>query len=375
MRVHPDVHPRNRLRWFLLLVASFVVTGLFDLPRCAQASAGGELKVYISEYKRDKNSGDDEFEISNEEESAVDIGCWTIEASGGSHKIEEGTTVPAGGSVVVTAEPIVDSVTDDIELIDDLKAPLTANLIDRVRFGTSGGAPAAPIGVDDASLCRAPATSTLPPQAPADDENYWTIDLTSTLGSPNDAPDPALGTSLLINEVRIGFGGPDSLEIYNPTSTPVDLDGWFATSAADAVFLAGTVLGFGVLALEVDGLDFENTFRVDLFNASSVRVDQKGWNGAPNPRPSGGSGGSGVSGRFAGLAATDCYGSCPDGDAPSNGYDFGTSGGELSWFGLPCSLGEGNEVVDGGPCVAAEVPSDDFRVVLSSWGRVKTRYE
>lgn len=346
--------PWARAAWVCLGVLGL---GLADASGQVDALAGDPLDVYISKYR--KRLARDFIQLQNEEPFVVDLGGWRLSASLGEYVIPDGTTILGdGGTRTFSIAEITETLSEEIVLIDDLLEPAAGEvLVDRVRFGCAGGAPAPPAFPDSAALVRAPDPSVLPPQAPPDDENYWTIDLDADFGLPNAAPQPLLGSSLHINEVRLSFGtDPDSVELYNPFGAPQLLNGWFATSAAGVAPLNGIVPPFGFAAFPLPGLDLAFAGRLDLFDAEGVRVDQKAWCGGP---------------------FSECYGDCPDGAAPTNGYDFATSGGSMSWFALPCTLGEPNHLDGQNFCDPAGLPDDgvpDAAVEEIGWGALKSRF-
>lgn len=220
----------------------------------------------------------------------------------------------------------------------------SGGIYDRVRYGQAGGAPLPHAGAA-VSLCRAPDGSLDPPlynEPGYTDAGNWTLDLTSTFGITNDAPVPALGSTIRINEVK-PLPGPDAVELYNPSALAanVDVTGWFLTDGTTVAPLAGIVPGGGVLLQNVP-MQVESTLLLYLFDADSVRVDQIGFLDA---RP---------------LGEEECFARCPDGSGPADGFDFASSGGESFLFVLPCSLGELN------------CPATPARP--TSWGRVRSLF-
>jgi hypothetical protein len=235
------------------------------------------------------------------------------------------------------------------------------------QFGSAplppgGGFPFA--GGTPVTLARAPDASvysgTAPTPTPATDGDIWTIDVTSTLGAANDAPTPALGMSIFLNELDTKpVGGSDLVELYNPFAVGVSLSGWFLCNG-DAFFsLSGTVPGGGFLALTTDpGFDLEEDELVYLFRNDEVRVDQIGLHQPPVVR---------------GIPTLDfcqCFARYPDGSAPHNGYDWCTSGGDDTLLRLLCTLGAANQRIITCETTSSPGPGPE----AESWGGTKAKY-
>lgn len=312
--------------------------------------------VYLNKYRRDKLASEDVFELTNSGLEFVDVAGWEIRTLSGEYVIPSPAFIFPQGRLIVRTPIMVNRIGESIELIDDAVL-LGGPLADRVRFGTVGGAPAPPLQTD-AALVRVPDGIFNPPSAPANDELFWTIDLTPNFGAVNNVPPPQLGSSLRINELRVGsLPAPDFLELFNPSPFPINVLGWFVTSAESVEPLNGFAPPFGFVVFQLPSTQLAITQRLDLFNADSVRVDQKG---------------------FAPLALSDCYGDCPDGAAPPNGHDFATCGGWFTWFPVNCTLGQPNSTLPGQGCSTSGVetpthpPADE--VVPVGWGRLKQIY-
>ena len=208
--------------------------------------------------------------------------------------------------------------------------------VDRVAYGTAGGAPIGPsTGVATYSTARV-----VDGQDTNNDAADWNLDKTPTPGAPNDVPATALGSSILIDEVDVyPASGNDMLELYNPTTSPITVTGWWISDGDDFAQIVGTVVvpAGGIVALDMStdvqsedfGVNFTSTDVAYLFDANRVRVDQLGW-----------------SGEF----EDGCFARIPDGAGPNDGYDWTSSGGGSTLLDLPCSLG----ALNGGPVVINE---------------------
>jgi hypothetical protein len=240
---------------------------------------------------------------------------------------------------------------------------IQGDLQDRVSWGQQGSAPLPVsallfLGNPEASLARAPdaRTTTPPPSTPETDGLYWNIDPTPTFGTVNDATDAKLGTSLLINEVSLN-GATDFVELYNPLPTAVSIDGWRLTNGIIAQTLFGQVTSGGFLNIPLSStLDIDDTLLIYLYDRDWVRLDQLGLLGAPFADGGGDESGGGE----------DCFARIPDGAGPSLGFDWPSSGGDVTLFHVICTLGGSNNPVSGIP----EMPHEE-----GSWGTLKARWK
>ena len=224
--------------------------------------------------------------------------------------------VPAEGYLV--CGPLSDFLDDGYGLF--LLVNAFGDTLDMVGYGMKGGAPHSDARF---SVARTPNG-----QDTDNDAADFNVDPTPTFGAANDAPGVALGTSLIINEV---YRGSDAVELYNPTLSGININGWFFCSGdtmeeitADQVIPAGSVyvLYQDSTGSFTDGLGSDDV--AYLFNPDTVRVDQVGWKGYPyHPGHS--------------------LQKIPDGAGPHDGYDWTTSGGDSSWFVKPATLGSLNQ--------------------------------
>jgi len=118
------------------------------------------------------------------------------------------------------------------------------------------------------------------------------------------------------------------VELYNPTGTPYDIQGWFLSDGDDYESIVTDITvpagGFTVLDCDVDlsaTVNFSSAGVCYLFTDDSVRIDQLGWYGEDND--------------FS-------FQRYPDGAGPNDGYDWVSSGGGVSLFDWPPTWGGPN---------------------------------
>jgi len=197
--------------------------------------------------------------------------------------------------------------------------------IDQVAYGDQGGAPVAPKGSSTART----------PNGHDTDEHAldWTIDPSPSKGKKNKAPSVALGSSLLINEVNTYPLPPeDAIELYNPLSEPVPVNGWmlcdgdnWGTLTSDVVVSPG-----GLVVIYPDDYDvsIKDEDVLYLFQPDGTRVDQVG---------------------FTYQDWDNTFQRVPNGFGPNDGYDWDSSGGGNTWLYLPPSLERVNVSLAGPP--------------------------
>lgn len=307
--------------------------------------------------------GAERVELYNSGFAAVDVNDWTIESDGGAYVIQGLGPVPAQGYAVVDLPgSILLENGGFIELLDDVGPDGQ----DGVWYGQRGSAPLPPDGelfgraLVAPSLARAPDGSSygIPPShSPITDGQIWTIDFSPTFGAANDAPNPALGSTALLNEVDPKpVGGLDTVELFNPSALGVGIAAWILTNGAAVQALAGTVPGGGFLDVATSaGFDVEDTELLYLFDAAGVRVDQLGFHLPPvRNAPT--------------LDVCQCYARFADGDGPNLGYDWLSSGGNSTLFALVCTP-EASNAFETECATAAPEPGRH-----ESWGRAKARW-
>jgi hypothetical protein len=331
---HPIDRARGRARWVLLLLAALVLVG---------RPAGAAL--FLNEIRV---HGIEAVELYNNGPSPQDLSGWKLRGANGDYVIGEGTIINVGQYLTLSnLGNIFDEIGGETDLID-----FVGGTQDRVQYGDAGGAPL-PHPAATVSLARAPDAAANPPRDPVDDAQYWTLDFTLTFNAPNNAPLPQLGSSIRINEVDDSDLGTDTVEYYNPFAASLDISlvGWILTDGTTQAALTGTVPGGGVFALTVP-TSIETAGVAYLFTPAGVRVDQVGMAGGPVAREE------------------DCYGRCPNGAGPSNGYDYETTGGGFTWITLPCSMGVSNNLIPG--CYTSSAPDPIVRE--NRWGGLKRSF-
>ncbi|MBD3303339.1 MAG: hypothetical protein GF346_12915 [Candidatus Eisenbacteria bacterium] len=309
---------------------------------CLIASSATAQDVYLNEVVVEDSA--EMVELYNPNQTPLDVGDRKIVGGLGEYEIPDGTTIPALSYLTITIMPpgnIFENVGDEISIADSN----SGEVYDQVRFGHAGGAPIPHTG-GTVSLCRATDAATDPPlydETGYSDADFWTLDLTSTFGAANDAPPPALGSTVTLNEFNPG--PPNMVEFYNPSvlAVDVDIDNWFLTDGIGEVFLNGTVPSGGVLVLNLP-TQIEATQHVYLFDDQGVRVDQIGFFEGPAFPPD------------------LCLVRCPDGAGPYDGHDWLTSGGGETLLILECTLGDLN---------TTNPECNPTAVEERSWGRIR----
>ena len=258
--------------------------------------------------------GTEWIELYNPLTVAVDLNGWYLTDGEGVDPL--GAVVLAGGEYLVTQTANIGLNNDGDEVM--LYAPGDI-LVDAVAYGTHGSAPVAPTGD---SVARAPNG-----HDSDDDAADWTLDPSPTQGAENDVPAPALGSSIVLNEIN-NYSPPaaDAVELYNPLTVPVtitnwmisDGDGWGTITTTDFAIEPG---GFFVFDPNDIGVYFTNRDVFYLFTDEGVRVDQIGW----YPEYEDGT-----------------FQRIPDGVGPNDGYNWASSGAPCHWRDLTSTLGSTN---------------------------------
>jgi uncharacterized repeat protein (TIGR01451 family) len=298
-------------------------------PQGPLAAAPGD--VVVNEFAA---KGSEWVELYNTTATTVNLGNWyVVDADCGSPASSIGPVdLGPGEYFVVDANDDgdnfnLDNSGDVVVLCDGSDAE-----IDHVSFGNTGAAPIAPsaTGASQYSTARI-----VDGQDSDDDALDWNLDSTPTKGSANDVPGNNLGSSVLINEVDLfPTMGNDRLELYNPAPQPVTVTGWCLSDGDDVAVLTGTLVvpaeGFLLIEENVDwipegstGVDFTSSDVAYLFDDSRVRHDQIG---------------------FDGHSYNNTAQRIPDGAGPNDGYDWASSGGDVTWFDVPETLGYSNDL-------------------------------
>ncbi|MBN1177716.1 MAG: ExeM/NucH family extracellular endonuclease [Anaerolineae bacterium] len=304
-----------------------------------------EVNVYSYEW----------VELYNPTDTAVDIGDWYLDAdiSSFAHTIPSGTMLAPGGYYSYTRSSTtstLDNGGEVLNLYDD-----TAALIDQVGYGSRGGAPA--------PCAEVPVVARVPNGTDTDDDaRDWNLTRSPTKGAANDVPPVLLGSSLIINEVYPSpISGNDHVEIYNPTGDTYTLTNWILSDGdnIDVLDVGGTitVTAGGWIDLEENvnwaaGMELANYDVIYLFDPDGVRVDQVAYSGGPS------------------IGGTESAQRIPDGAGPNDGYLWDSSGGGVTLFVMPTTLGYTNvpslEITKDAAPSAGVLPGDrvTYTVVL-----------
>lgn len=283
-------------------------------------------RVVINEFEP---KGTEWIELYNAGAVEQDLTGWTLTDDTGNSEPLSGT-LAAGAYLEFDTSLSLSNSGDIITLLDD-----EANVVDQVGYGVSGGAPLMNVGFSTARLFDGVDTG--------DDARDWNLDATPTRGSANDVADTALGSSLLINEMDLfpADSGPDKVELYNPGASAVDITGWGISDGDELDMLTGSVPAGGFVVLE-EGVDFTGDFGgadvAYLYNAARERVDQLGWTEGP----------------FFNF----CIARVPDGAGPNDGFNWDSSGGDVTLFDQACTLGDSNTGDTPDPLVINEILAD-----------------
>ncbi|MCK4571841.1 lamin tail domain-containing protein, partial [candidate division WOR-3 bacterium] len=261
--------------------------------------------------------GTEWVELYNTSSSPVSLNGWKLTNSRSDEKALSGTINENDYDTICTSS-MWNNDGDIVYLVNS-----TNDTVDQVGFGIQGGAPGAPYS-PLFSLARI--TDGLDTD---DDARDFNLDGTPTPELSNDPASVSLGGSLIINEIDPYTSGEDSVELYNPTGTPYDIQGWFLSDGDDVALIVTdvSISPFGYLVL-VNGEDFDlgsygwtSKDVCYLFTDDSVRIDQLGWYGEDND--------------FS-------FQRYPDGAGPNDGYDWITSGGDTTLFDAPPTWGGSN---------------------------------
>jgi hypothetical protein len=328
-----------------LLLALAVVVGMAGAANAAITI--NELKVKGTEY----------VELYNDSVIDTDVTGWTLVntfGGGGGSEALAGI-IPAGGFLVVNTTLDLDNSGDIVELYD-----LSGALIDDVGYGRNGGAP---LGFN--SIGRSP---------DGDDTDDWARDFeyaddnlfgagAETPGAPNIQGEPTLGSDLLINEIDcngidLGNGSFDHIELYNPTAASILIEGYWVSDGDGFCQITAplSVPAGGYLVLEEDaqgeGMDCTGFDDIDIscssdvvyfYTPQGVRLDQLG-----------------LANNNLGLGET--LQRCQDGAGPNDGFDYPSSGGDVTYYNGGPTLGSTNN------------PTCAVQTEPSTWGRMKGLY-
>ena len=268
----------------------------------------------------------EQVELQNLSADPVDLANWRL--SNGTESEALTGVISGDGFLVWTLTTMsLDPNGDTLTLLP----PASNFRVDALAYGIEGGAPSAPDGF---TVSRVPGTT-------ADDPVSESFSLSEpTLGAENLAQAPALGSSLVINEISYtGVAGEDYLELFNPLGSTVRLDRFAVTDGVSFIdtLQVGVSLDAGdLIALESTGpvpfdrdLVLSTLYLYRVFDDAPLQlVDQIGWGpGAGDPSPP-----DPVVPRIALTRVPDGI-AVFLGDAGTNWLDCG--GGDVLAYGLP----------------------------------------
>ncbi|MCD4693202.1 MAG: lamin tail domain-containing protein, partial [Calditrichales bacterium] len=204
-------------------------------------------------------------------------------------------------------------------------------VIDMVAYGAVGSAPVVYNFYGSDSITTGSVARVAYEDIMATD---WTGDFDATPGWENDAPAPALGSSVIINEVDYDEnvdGIYEYVEFYNPTGAAIVMNGWKFTDGDDIFTIDSiTVPPMGVAVWEDStNLVISPSDVACLYDNNGVRLDQMGFM-TGNPT------------KTAALLGT--MQRIPDGAGPNEGYDYLSSGGGETLFDLAPTMGSLNNM-------------------------------
>jgi hypothetical protein len=203
-----------------------------------------------------------------------------------------------------------------------------SGVIDRAGFGAVGPVPLLyNFGGDSVTAGSAARVAYSGNQA-----TDWTGDFDATPGLPNDCPPPALGSTIIINEIDYDEnvdGQWEWVEFYNSTGSDITMNGWRFSDGDDIFTINGlTVPANGVAAWnDSTNLSMTSGDLAYIYDDTGVRLDQVGFADF-NP--------------VVEKALTGTLQRIPDGAGPNDGYDYFTSGGGVTWFDRTHTMGSLN---------------------------------
>ena len=294
-------------------------------------SQPGVQPIVITEIMFDPEAAKSErnsewFELANLGEQTVDLSGWTI--IGGdylTHTISSLVVAPGESAVLAANRDLAVNGGVEADYVYGAGVPLynkagrvvlestTGVIVDRVDWSAARGFPI-PKG-SSIALGFASADNALGANWCASVDRYGDGDLGSP-GAPNSCEQPAAPGELEISEIMrnpavVGDSVGEWIEIHNPTTADVDLDGWaiddgasdFHTVSGSLVVAAGgyVVVGRSIDTTRNGGAAVDYSYRgsfvlgngsdsITLRDAHGVTVDEVSWDsGATWMRPNGAS--------------------------------------------------------------------------------------
>lgn len=256
--------------------------------------------VVINEFMP---KGSEWVELYNTTGSSIDLTGWFV------HSVEDGDSFTLSGTInandyaVFQLSYLMDNDGDSLFLKNS-----SSTIIDFVYFGNLGPAPLAPSYFSCSRITDGYYTGDL--------ANDFNLDGSPTEGTVNDVAAAPLNAPVAVNEIDPypDGGGCDSVELYNTTSSTIDITGWYICDGDDfAVIGVHQIPAYGFLVIDEDetGIDFASRDVAYLFMPDTQRVDQLGWYPDYNDFT---------------------YQRVPDGSTPHNGFDWASCGGGTVLF-------------------------------------------
>jgi len=269
------------------------------------------------------------IELYNTTGADIDVSGWTVDWGYGSSTITDSQVVPAGGYLVLTADNMLSlQISNDGTVLSLVTGTVT---VDSVGYGDDGGCPKPLYAF---SVGRSPnGTDT------GDDAADFNMAITPTLGTTNTHPTANLGGSpIRINEIMpndtSGEERVEFIELYNDSDTPVDIGGYMLHVDDDYYFASGVTVTARSF-YTVSGVTINDTapyLNLDpdednlyLYDNTGVRIDQIGWDARDDV-----------------LVKGESFQRNPDGVGPYDGYNWTTSGGDVTLFQVPPTVAASN---------------------------------
>jgi predicted outer membrane repeat protein len=258
-----------------LLINEFAPSG--GVPKLGGSAAAGVAKV------------GEAVEIRNLSSTALDLTGFRLSNGPGAPSPDEESlsgVIPGGGLLVHTLTVI--DLPNEGGTLELLPPAGTGFTLDIVGYGSQGGAPTVPAGF---TVSRVEGTG-----RDASDQSSFEASA-QTLAQTNTVPAPALGQSILLNEVLYtSSSGSDYVELYNPLGSTVVLSQFALSDGVNFLTTlgGGLNLGPGQIRLLQQGAAGSFTQNINsnllyLYKITSdgqyQRVDQVGWSGGPVPPP------------------------------------------------------------------------------------------
>lgn len=290
-------------------------------------------QVVINEFAAKANP--EWIEIYNTTSSPIDLSGWCLINTPNDTTFLSGTLAGNAYTLVTLSSAQLNNDGDLISLVNS-----SGDTVDYAGYGTRGPAPVGIYNSNNPAYSTARITDGC--YTSPNNGRDFNIDGTPTPGTANDAHPAPLTAQISINELD-PYGGTtvyDSVELFNSTSSDIDVGGWFISDGDDFRVITGTQIvpanGFLVIdSSDFSGVNFTSADVCYLFMADSQRVDQLGWNGD---------------------SSEYTYQRVPDGGGPHDGYNWVSSGGGTTLFDKIETWGETNGTVH----VVEETPDAVF---------------